>query len=69
MTLGMVLTIIIIVCTVVGGAAGLAKSIFVEAPRDWEIEKQYRDVKKPKAAPKPRKRSYTVIYKDTRRRK
>lgn len=68
MTLGMVLTIIIIICTVVGGAAGLAKSIFVEAPRDWEIEKQYRDAK-PKATPKPRKRSYEIIYKDTKRRK
>ncbi len=68
MTLGMILTVIVIVCTVVGGAAGLVKSIFVDAPRDLELERQYRKVK-PKATPKPRKRSYEVIYKDTRRRK
>lgn len=66
MTLGMILTIIIAASAVIGGLAGLIKTVFVETPRDWEIEKQYRD-EKPKATPKPRKRSYEIHYKECRK--
>lgn len=65
-TLGMVLTIIIIFCTIIGAGAQFVKSI-LDGKDMYENEIRNRKPKNIKSE-RPKKKSYTVIYKDTNRR-
>lgn len=73
-TLGMVLTIIIIVCTVLGYGAQFVKSFFdakdlyeeQKGKDNWKKTRKFMNEGKPLSKP-VKKKSYTVIYKDRRK--